>query len=138
MAELWAVTSAHSFISIKYEEEQDWFYVKWSGHINSDDVVTVAKTYLNLQKEMHCPRLLNDKSDVTGEWEEANDWLEFEWKPDLAETGLKYMAMVLSRDMHDQAAARDLQRRLSSNIIVSLFHDLATAKAWLANPEAPD
>ncbi|KAA3439184.1 hypothetical protein [Rufibacter hautae] len=137
MAELWAVTSAHSYISIKYEEEQDWFYVKWCGHINSDDVVTVAQTYLELQKEKRCPKLLNDKSEVTGEWEEANDWLEYEWKPDLEETGLVYMAMVLSRDMHDLVAAQDLQRRLSSLINVSLFYDLATAKAWLANPSKP-
>jgi hypothetical protein len=135
MAELWTVKSAHSCISLEYVKEQDWFYVKWSGHINPDDVVAVAQKYLEIQQEKRCPKLLNDKSEVTGEWEEANNWLQYEWMPQVQETGLQYCALVLSRDMHDQTTAQDLQRRLSAYCKVALFCDLASAQQWLVTPE---
>ncbi|RNI31040.1 hypothetical protein [Rufibacter latericius] len=136
MAELWAVTSAHSYISLKYEEDHDWFYIKWSGHIHPDDVVAVAKMYLDLQQQKRCSKLLNDKSDVTGEWEDANDWLQFEWMPQATEMGLQFLAMVLSRDMHDLTTAQDLQRRISPNCQVALFNDISSAMHWLTASES--
>ncbi|WP_181305882.1 hypothetical protein [Rufibacter sp. XAAS-G3-1] len=138
MAELWTVKSAHSCISLEYVKEQDWFYLKWSGHINSDEVVAVAQTYLELQQEKRCPKLLNDKSEVTGEWEEANYWLQFEWMPQVEQTGLQYLALVLSHDMHDQTSSQELQRRLSSVCSVALFCDLAAATQWLSGPKPTD
>ncbi|MBC3541455.1 hypothetical protein ACFSC6_15575 [Rufibacter sediminis] len=135
MADVWAVTSAHSYISLKYEDERDWFYIKWNGHINSDDVIATAKYYLQQQEERRCPKLLSDKSEVTGEWEEANDWLQYEWMPQVEQTGLKYLAMVLSRDMHDLSTAQDLKRRISPACKVALFYDIASAIRWLSAPE---
>ncbi|WP_207435826.1 hypothetical protein [Sabulibacter ruber] len=136
MANIWAVNSAHSYISVEYVAEHDWFYVKWSGHINPDDVVKAANTYLKLQEEKRCAKLLNDKSEVTGDWQEANDWLQYDWMPQVSEAGLKYFAMVLSRDLHDLAPAQDLQQRLAPICTVELFRDLASAEQWLdAQPE---
>ncbi|GGK66989.1 hypothetical protein ACD591_02950 [Rufibacter glacialis] len=133
MANIWAVTSAHSYISLAFEEDQDWVYVKWSGHIDADDVVAAATTYLTVQQEKRFPKLLNDKSEVTGEWEGANDWLEFDWMPQVETTGLKYFALVLSRDMHGLVTAQDLKRRLGDRCQVGLFYDLPSAQEWLAS-----
>jgi hypothetical protein len=68
---------------------------------------------------------------VTGDWQEANDWLQYEWLPQIMETGRRYFAMVLSRDMPDQDSAQDLQQRLSSCCNVRLFDDLSEAREWL-------
>lgn len=131
MADLWAVNSEHSYISITYVEEQDYFYVKWNGHINSDDVVLGAETYLRLQQEKRCPRLLNDKSEVTGDWIEANDWLEYDWMPKSTEAGLRYFAMVLPHALYSLATAQDLQNRLSTFMEVAMFRDLTSAQEWI-------
>ncbi|WP_205502984.1 hypothetical protein [Rufibacter psychrotolerans] len=131
MTNIWAVNSEHSYTKVEYVAEHDWFYIKWSGHINPDDVVKTAETYLTLQRERRCPKVLNDKSEVTGDWEEANDWLEYEWLPQVKETGLQYFAMVLARDLHDLGPAQDLQRRLSSSCVIELFRELSAAQQWL-------
>ncbi|ALI97993.1 hypothetical protein [Rufibacter tibetensis] len=133
----WEVCSAHSNISLEYVSEQDWFYVKWSGHIHPDDVVAAATKFLELQQEKRCPKLLNDKSEVTGEWEEANDWLEYEWMPQVEKLGLQYLALVLSRDMHDLSTAQNLQRRVSNLCQVGLFNDVPSAQEWLSSFAVP-
>ena len=131
MAICWVVSNAHSQVSMEYQPEHDWFYVKWGGHILAETVVEVSEKYMKLQEVKHCPKVLNDKSEVTGDWEEANDWLQYEWLPKVIETGLRYFAMVLPRHLHDLATAQDLERRLSLNLKVRLFYEIDAAERWL-------
>ncbi|AKQ47661.1 hypothetical protein TH63_11605 [Rufibacter radiotolerans] len=121
---------------MEYQQEHDCIYIKWEGHISAENVVEVAEKYLTLQRVMRCPKLLNDKRDVTGDWEEANDWLQYEWLPQVLETGLQYFAFVLPRDLHDLATAQDLERRLANTIKVGLFYDAGTAEQWLDSFES--
>ncbi|WP_192821532.1 STAS/SEC14 domain-containing protein [Rufibacter sp. LB8] len=129
----WQNVGAHSNSTISYDPEKDWIYVKWSGHIDSEDVITTAGKYLEFLKGHKTPRLLNDKSEVTGDWEDANDWLEYEWLPQALEGGLRFLSMVISRDLHDLAPSQDLQRRLAPACEMQLFRDLPSARQWLAS-----
>ncbi len=131
MAATWEIKNLHAQIRIEHYPHKDFFYIKWCGHINSEDTIAVAKKYLELQQSFHCPKILNDKSDVTGDWAEANDWLEYEWLPLAVAAGLRYFSMVVSRDLHDLAPAQDLQKRFSPDCEVKLFRDLTQAKEWL-------
>lgn len=131
MAAQWDILNAHAHISLEHVAEREWFYVKWSGHINLDDVVTVARFYLELQRGRNASKLLNDKSDVTGDWEEANDWLEYEWLPQAQEIGLQFMALVVSRDLHDLVPAQNIEKRFGSTCEVRLFREVKAAEQWL-------
>ncbi|MFD2245846.1 STAS/SEC14 domain-containing protein [Pontibacter ruber] len=119
-------------VFVTLQQKKDYIEAKWHGHITADDVVTAAKAYLELIQAHPCPKLLNDKTEVTGDWEEANDWLEFEWLPKVTAAGLRYFAHVFSENMFSRLSARDLAMRISPPLQMSAFEDRKAAESWLA------
>ncbi|GAA4440753.1 hypothetical protein GCM10023188_38420 [Pontibacter saemangeumensis] len=111
---------------------------KWSGHINADDVVTAAQVYLALLEKTPVPSLLNDKTNASGDWSEANDWLEFEWMPQAIRSGLRCLAHVYSSNMFSRLSARDLFQRLTPSINMQNFSDREAAEAWLLSYSTAD
>lgn len=108
-------------------------YAKWRGHITSDDVIKAAKIYLEYIQEHPNSKLLNDKSDVTGDWQEANDWLEFDWLPAVYKAGLRCLAHVYSLSMFSQLSARDLRARVNPPLLMKNFMDFESAEKWVLN-----
>ena len=104
---------------------------KWVGHITADDVITAAQVYLLLLQKTTVPKLLNNKTDASGDWSEANDWLEFEWLPKAIGAGLRSMAHVYSNNMFSRLSARDLYLRLAPHISMRNFSNRKSAEAWL-------
>ena len=104
---------------------------RWSGHITADDVITASKVYLSVLQKCHTPRLYNDKTGATGDWQEANDWLEFEWMPKAVQAGLRCLAHVYSDNMFSRLSARDLYARLTPNLQMQNFHNQEEAWEWL-------
>ena len=113
-------------------QKEDFLVAKWHGHITSEDVVTAASAYYELIKHTPCPKLLNDKSEISGEWAEANDWLEFEWMPQVLEAGLQRMAHVYSQNMLSCSSEFDLYLRAAPQLNIANFTGVADAEAWLA------
>lgn len=111
---------------------------KWNGHITAGDVVTASKAYLELIQEHPCPRLLNDKQNVTGDWTDANDWLEFEWMPQVVRAGMRCMAHVYSNNMFSRLSARDLYLRVTPRLQMSNFCDYDSAREWLLGCPSED
>lgn len=116
----------------------DYIEAKWTGHITADDVVTAAQVYLALLEKTPIPKLLNDKTDASGDWSEANDWLEFEWVPQAIRYGLRCLAHVYSSNMFSRLSARDLYQRLTPSISIQNFSDRESAEAWLLSYYAAD
>jgi hypothetical protein len=125
-------------IYVTIQLKQDYIEAKWTGHITADNVVSASKAYLELLRSSSCTKLLNDKTDVTGDWEEANDWLQFEWLPNAMAAGLRYMAHVYSFNMFSQLAARELQERISPELSMKNFHERQEAEQWLSTIDATD
>lgn len=109
----------------------DYIEAKWSGHLTADSIVTAATLYLSLLHKTPVSKLLNDKTEATGDWEDANDWLEFEWLPKAIKSGLLAIAHIYSNNMFSRLSSRDLIKRLTTHIQVNNFTDPALAKAWL-------
>ncbi|WP_242916586.1 STAS/SEC14 domain-containing protein [Pontibacter liquoris] len=105
---------------------------KWHGHLTADDIVTAAKLYAKLLVKTPLRGLLNDKSEVTGDWSDANDWLEFEWAPQVVHLGLRCMAHVYSENMFSRLSARDLKQRVLPLLQMQNFDNRANAVTWLA------
>ena len=106
---------------------------KWQGHITADDVIKAATSFIGYLQEHPCQKLLNDKSEVTGDWQDANDWLEFEWLPTVYAAGLRCLAHVYSHSMFSQLSARDLRGRVMPPLLMNNFLDFETAEKWLLN-----
>lgn len=109
----------------------EYIEARWSGHITADDVITAAQVYLALLHKTPVAKLLNNKTDASGDWSEANDWLEFEWLPKAVGAGLRCLAHVYSNNMFSRLSARDLYLRLTPNLYMQNFSDCETAEAWL-------
>ncbi|WP_245539662.1 hypothetical protein [Pontibacter roseus] len=113
--------------------KKDYLEAKWTGHITADDVVSAAQVHLELLRNGCHPKLLNDKSEVTGDWQDANDWLEFEWLPKAFASGLRCMAHVFSENMFSRLAAIDLQKRITPELCMENFNEREAAETWLIN-----
>jgi len=109
----------------------EYVYAKWKGHISADEVIKAAKTFLEYIKEQPCAKLLNDKSEVTGDWQDANDYLEYEWLPAVYKAGLRCMAHIYSYSMFSQLSARDLRDRVDPPLLMKNFMDFDAAETWL-------
>lgn len=122
-------SSGNVFITLFQRER--YIEAKWQGYITAEDVVAAATVYLSFIKEAPCSKLLNDKTDVSGDWIEANSWLEFEWLPQALEAGLRCITHVFSSDMFSQLSARDLYLRVSPILHIETFSDRDQAINWL-------
>ncbi|MBR0569203.1 hypothetical protein KB205_01165 [Microvirga sp. STS03] len=118
-----------SYLTITWHRH--YTLAKWHNHIVADDVIKGAKAFLDFIREHPCPKLLNDKSEATGDWLEANDWLEFEWLPAVYKAGLRCMAHVYSHSMFSQLSARDLRGRVAPPLHMKNFLDFRTAEKWV-------
>jgi hypothetical protein len=120
-------------VYVTIQQKEDYIEAKWSGHITADDVVSAALAFLEVIRNSGCPRFLNDRSDITGDWQEANDWIQFEWLPKATAAGLRLMAHVYSQNMFSRLAARDLLEHISPDLHMRNFHERQEAKSWLTS-----
>lgn len=125
------VTNAQGERYVAIIQREQYVYARWQGHINADDVIKAAGVYLDFIEQSPCPKLLNDKSEVTGDWEEANDWLEFDWLPQVYKAGLRCLAHVYSYSMFSQLSALDLRERVVPPLLMRNFMDFEAAEAWV-------
>ncbi|MEJ8801414.1 hypothetical protein [Pontibacter sp. H249] len=118
-------------VFLMFTSKKDYIEARWFGHINADDVITAAKVYLELLKKQPNPKLLNDKTEASGDWEEANDWMEYEWLPQVRTAGLKCFAHVYSHNMFSKLSARDLYLRIIPDLQMENFLHRKDAVKWL-------
>jgi hypothetical protein len=115
---------------LSYAPEQ-LLCVQWFGNLTTESVIAGAKTVLTAQQKLRPALLLNDKSIATGDWNDAMDWVEFEWLPLAQQYGLRAFAYVFSPDVHNQLSALEFFARVRQQLPIQLFYDVDTAHAWL-------
>lgn len=114
-----------------YYPDAQLLHLAWSGNLTSNEVIAVAKSFLELQPLLPVPRLLNDKTNSTGDWSEAMSWLEYEWLPQVARGGLKSVAYVLSPDLDNKHISLQLIEKIRQYIPIKLFYKKEKAFTWL-------
>lgn len=124
-------TNGAVLVELQYAPAQKLMYVRWFGNLTSREVTLVAQEALKLQQQYPFTLLLNDKTNATGDWVEAMDWVEYEWLPRAMEGGLRGIAYVFSPDMHNQLASMEFFERVRQYIPIQMFHDLPGAWQWL-------
>ena len=88
-------------------------------------------TYVEMLRTEPCPKLLNDHTELTGGFTEANSWIEQVWTPLILDAGLRYFAQVLSPDIFGQLATQNLRMRIGEVFEMQMFGSLESAKNWL-------
>ena|SRR5688572_7322385 len=123
----------HVIVTLSYDTEHDLIYADWQNHLTANEVIMAGEKYLELIEKFPCSRLLSDKSKVTGDWSDANDWLEYSWIPDAINAGLTCFAYILSEDIYNRLSGLDLYKRLSGELKFDLFSNPKNAIEWLAS-----
>jgi len=119
-------------VFIRMIRQKDYLATKWFGHLTEEDIYVGASVFLCMLRIAPCSGILNDKSETTGDWLEANEWLEYEWIPQLVDAGVTCMANVYSSDTFIQLSGRDLAYRASKQKLqMQSFSDPQSAEAWL-------
>ncbi|MCB2377695.1 STAS/SEC14 domain-containing protein [Hymenobacter sp. BT635] len=117
--------------SFRLYPEQQLLYIRWTGNLTGPEVIEVATAAGPIQQQYHCPLLLNDKTDSTGEWSEALPWLEYEWLPQAMKGGLRAFAYVFSPDMQNQGISMEFAEHVGKHLPIQLFYDVDAAWEWL-------
>ncbi|RSK48270.1 STAS/SEC14 domain-containing protein [Hymenobacter rigui] len=118
-------------VELLHNPARKLLYVRWFGNLTGREVIYVARESLKLQTTMHFALVLNDKTNATGDWVEAMEWLEYEWLPQIMTGGLRAIAYVFSPDMHNQLASMEFFERVRQYIPIQMFHDRPSAWQWL-------
>jgi hypothetical protein len=119
-----------SYISITYDHCNEWLYVDWKGHQDEQTVQAGCLQLLTYLRATNCKKVLNDNSNVTGDWECASRWLGQEFLPRLAEAGLHYLAWVYSPNYLSRRAIDTALSFVTIPTVVS-FEDVDAAYTWL-------
>ncbi|MBD1395522.1 PAS domain-containing protein [Mucilaginibacter glaciei] len=117
------------FITVRYMPENFYLDVNWIGYQNYDSVVKGCGIILDLMQKNNCSRVLNDNTEVKGNWSEASDWGAEVWFPDMARAGLQKFAWIYSPSAFSRIAAKiSLPNAYDP---VAFFDDKESARQWL-------
>ncbi|WP_439880057.1 hypothetical protein ACSX1A_12910 [Pontibacter sp. MBLB2868] len=119
------------YLTIYYDQQNDWIYNKWEGYITPDNVKLGCLAILDAFAKFHTSYGLNDNKEVVGTWDQAVNWIDEEWTPRAIALGLRYFSHVVDKDAFAAASAADLLSRVEDKIYMRIFENVVDARQWL-------
>ena len=119
------------YLTIEFDEANNWIYNNWFGVLPTDKVIQGCQATIDFLRENRCHNMLNDNSAVIGSWNSANEWIAQNWVPQVLSLGLKRFAHVVSPGIFGQASAAEMVTRVGTQLEMRLFENIELAKAWL-------
>lgn len=118
-------------INVELNAAENRLDVNWTGYQNFKSVQDGCLIMLDLVKKNQVNKILNDNTEVRGNWSEASDWVSAECLPALAEAGIQYLAWIYSPSSFSQLAAEKSAAPLKSTINIQFFKEKTAAIDWL-------
>lgn len=118
-------------INVAVNAAENRLDVNWTGYQNFKSVQDGCLIMLDLVKKNQVAVILNDNTEVRGNWSEASDWVSTECLPALAEAGVQYLAWIYSPSSFSQLAADKSAAPLKSTINIQFFKEKTAAISWL-------
>ncbi|WP_210516642.1 hypothetical protein [Hymenobacter terricola] len=108
-------------------------YVRWHGHMTSDELVRAAYVGLQLNQQWQPQGLMQDLRGSSGEWGEALSWLEYEWIPGIKANcpNLRGIAGLLDAEASLPYTNTQVIAQLDQHFEFCLFYSPAPAWQWL-------
>ncbi|MGD1894998.1 MAG: STAS/SEC14 domain-containing protein [Cyclobacteriaceae bacterium] len=119
-----------TFFSSEYNETNHWLYTRWVGEVTVEEVKEGGEKMLEQVQLRSCSKVLNDNRDLTGSWDEANDWIQESWMPRMVAAGVTKFAHMISPDIFAALSVEEMATRVSG-FEMRIFEDEEEAKAWL-------
>ena len=128
------MTDAHGALVAEFDYFPDHhlLYVRWHGHLTAASVIECVEAGTRLRDNGVKTRfLLNDKSLTSGDWSDALPWLQYEWLPLAAASGLQAVAYVCSPDPTSQVSSLEFIKAVRLLVPLSIFPNAGSAWKWL-------
>lgn len=117
-------------IEISYDPSNKYLYCNWLGFQNKESIIKSGGIILDLLKQKHVSKVLNDNTQVTGPWQDAAEWTVTEWFPNMIKSGLKHFAWIFSNNIFAELSAK---KAMPSSEFIRSFNDHREAQTWLLN-----
>lgn len=117
-------------LSISYDADHEWLYVEWKGLHDANSAQTGGELVLHYLRTQPCRKMLNDNSEVIGDWEKSARWVGSYYYQQLAEHGVQFVAWVGPPHWPARKSMEAAMLFISKPMVV-LFEDLASGYSWL-------
>lgn len=120
-----------SFLEVNYNEHKKMLEARWLGYQDYDSVKKGCLIILDMMVKNKCSDVLNDNSNVIGNWSEAVDWAGLVWFPEMEKNGLKHFAWIYSPSTFSKLSANkifDITRKTPS---IKFFTDKQEGMEWI-------
>lgn len=120
-------------LTIRYEQDQKYLLLAWNGFVPSHAFRVLACEIIKAVEKTKARKILSDNT----EWKiiSPNDqgWAANHWFPKAEESGVVAMATVMSRDVFNRQAERNVEGLAAiNNLKVGNFNTVSEAVNWLA------
>jgi len=129
-----------SKITINYYKAFGRMEVDWTGFQDLESVKHGCMLMLDYLTNNKCDRIVNDNTNVRGNWSDAVEWVGNEWFPMMEKAGLKYFAHLFSPSTFSQLSAKKSIDIMAGIITTQYFTDVELAREWIDSraPNAGD
>ncbi|MBT9392544.1 hypothetical protein KLP40_05150 [Hymenobacter sp. NST-14] len=125
-----------AYCRLVYHPELHRLHITWTGYVGPEYAREGAEASLDMLRELHCPYLLNDNSQLEGPWFDSLHWLAKEWGPAAASAGLQYVAHVVRADTLASTFIATPAHQLFRKFEIQIFDSLPEATEWLLSCQA--
>lgn len=126
-----------SKLEIQYDSEKGWIEANWHGFQNFESVKRGWLEIQTLLRQHQCSKVLNDNTNVLGNWEDASEWGGKVWLPAMQAAGLRYLAWVHSESSFSRIAEQKLIDFSGNHPTIRAFDQRPEALRWLQDqPDA--
>lgn len=121
------------YLTIFADEEEKEIHLRWKAFANSDELRESLNFALEYVKVHHIKRWLGNLRNMSVIKEADRSWINNEWFPQLANTGLNKMAIIISLDYFNQSAVNRIMDKAEPIIPfeTEYFNDMEKAREWL-------
>ncbi len=121
-------------LTVEYDEKSQWVFYQWKGFIRMQDIKTGYNKIIEQVAENNAVAVLADHSQIVGPWNEANEWLTFDWTPRAIQAGMFYWAINTGNDLFSNISLEMfLSKNSNGDYKVQVFEQLSDANKWLTN-----
>ena len=121
-------------LSVRWDGALQSIIMEWTGFIHGGDFKKTVNQGLNLLIENKGCKWLADLSKMEVIAQEDQRWIDEEWFPQAAKTGVKYIAMVRPQMILAQMSVRRVTGKVGElEIETAYFDSVEQAREWLKN-----
>ena len=122
-------------VSMKLNADKKSLEVDWKGFQSLETVQKGCIAIIDFIKLSNYSKILNDNTNVLGNWSEASDWGREFFFPELERLGITHFAWIYSQSTFSQLAANKSIDIMHGKITTQFFTSVPEAKDWLNSVE---